>query len=378
MTHAILVISKQPGERDIMWTKKKTASKKMGVRRLSAVILEYLFFSALVSLFTFLFLFNTSVSIGEKYLLHRGITLTEVQNLTFHMWLRSICVIASITIFTFLFLFMLGQRLSYLITIIQGIEKLRENRMDYDIPLEGNDELTQLAGSINFLSSTERELARKEQELKEEREEWIRALSHDIRTPLTSLLSYSEFMLDRESLSEEEMRTYIDLVYSKSSQIRELTSQLIERKDGNWEPIENVHFLLEQLTEEWLEILEDRFSCQIDLSGCENFSGILDIYSLRRILDNLASNIEKYADPSAPVTLQLRTDGRQLILLQSNRKAATAVSAESHRIGLASIRQTASLYDGRVEIISPEAASGIPEEKQLFQIQIILNIRPYL
>ena len=247
MTHAILVISKQPGERDIMWTKKKTASKKTGVRRLSSVILEYLFFSALVSLFTFLFLFNTSVSIGEKYLLHRGITLTEVQNLTFHMWLRSICVIASITIFTFLFLFMLGQRLSYLITIIQGIEKLRENRMDYDIPLEGNDELTQLAGSINFLSSTERELARKEQELKEERDEWIRSLSHDIRTPLTSLLSYSEFMLDRESLSEEEMRTYIDLVYSKSSQIRELTSQLIERKDGNWEPIENVLFLLEQL-----------------------------------------------------------------------------------------------------------------------------------
>ena len=365
-------ILRPPGERGIMWTKKSRG------RGLASVILEYLLLSVLVSLFTYLFLYTTAVSIGENYLLHRNIVLTELQGLTFHTWIRSICVIAAIIIFTVLFLFMLGQRLSYLITIMRGIEMLQENEMNYEIPLEGNDELTQLAESINYLSAAQRELARREAEMKDEREAWIRSLSHDIRTPLTSLLSYSEFMAEKESLTQEEMRSYIDLVYTKSCQIRELSSQLMERKDGNWENIDDIRFLLEQLAQEWMEVLEDRFDCSADLSGCESFSGAADIYSLRRILDNLASNVEKYANPSAPVTLAVQSSGRQITLTQTNRQkeyTPGSPSAESHNIGLSNIRSIAALYSGSVTILSP---GGEADRHPDFRIEIILNIRPCL
>lgn len=339
-------------------------------RKLSFVILEYLLLSALVALFTFLFLYSMSSSIGESYLLRREITISEIQDAVFHTGLRSVCIIASILIFIILFLFMLGQRLSYLITITRGIDKLQENRMDYDIRLEGNDELTQLARRINYLSASQRELSRREQELKEEREAWVRSMSHDIRTPLTSMMSYSELMMKKEDPAPEEIKNYIDLVYSKCQQIRQLTSQLMDKNEGSRERIDDIRLLFEQLAAEWEEILDEHFSCSVQFSGFCSFSGMADIHSLRRIMDNLSSNVQKYADPSAPVCLDLHSSGRQVILVQTNEKTPeSSVTGESHRIGLENIRQIAALYGGGVEVADSDNS---------FRIKITLDIPPCL
>lgn len=345
---------------------KKNTSGNSGVKKLSTVILEYLFFSAAISLFTFFFLYSTSVSIGDNYLTQRGFILTDMQQVTFQVWARSICAIASIVLFIVIFLFVLGQRLSYLLTIIKGVEMLHARSMDYDIPLEGNDDLTRLAGSINYLAAARRDLWRREKAFQEERDAWIRSLSHDIRTPLTSMLSYSELLKSKEHLSEEEMKTYMDLVYTKATQIRQLTEQLTDRNRGTWEKIDDIRFLAEQFTGEWEELLEGRFTCVTDLSGLTSFSGMADIHGLRRILDNLISNVEKYADPEHEVELTLKTEDRRLILTQRNLiRESSFGSVESSRIGLENIRRIAALYNGQVDVSD---AGGV------FEIRIVLSI----
>ena len=117
--------------------------------------------------------------------------------------------------------------------IIRGVEALEEKRMDYQIPLDGCDELTVLAENINELSMSQRELAQKKQEMQEEREAWIRSMSHDIRTPLTSILSYTEFLEGKGELGQQEIKAYLSLVQSRAEQIRELTDRLLGKKP--WE-----------------------------------------------------------------------------------------------------------------------------------------------
>lgn len=340
-------------------------------RKLSLEILEYLFLSVVTGLFTFLFLYTMASSIGKTYLTNNGIELTVPQNTVFHMWLRSICGIGSILIFIVLFLFMLGQRLSYLLTITRGIDQIRESRMDFDIPLEGNDDLTRLAESINYLAASQREIDRKEKQLKEERDSWVHSLSHDIRTPLTSMLSYSELILEKEGITDAEARSYADLIYRKSLQIRQLTSQLMDRRDGNRESVADIRFLMEQLAGEWEEILEERFPCSVDLSGCESFPGSVDIHALRRIIDNLTSNTEKYAAPSSPVRLFIHSKGQTVTIIQENKKPQNTnlrtIPPESHRIGLENIRQIAALYDGFVDV---------EDSDTFFRITILLKIPP--
>ncbi len=348
-----------------MSNKNKTV-KKPENKKLSTVILEYLFLSAAISLFTFFFLYSTSVSIGDNYLAKKGFILTDMQQVTFHVWARSICVLASILLFIVVFLSVLGQRLSYLVTITKGVEQLHEKGMDYDIPLEGNDDLTRLAESINYLAAARRDLWRQEKDFQEEREAWIRSLSHDIRTPLTSMLSYSEMLQSREHLSRDEMETYIDLVYSKATQIRQLTEQLMDRGRGTWERIDDIRFLAGQFADEWEELLEGRFDCATDLSGMTSFSGMADVHALRRILDNLVSNVEKYADSSHEVELTLKNEDRRLILIQENHILAESFgSVESSRIGLENVQKIAALYKGQADV---------SDDGSVFAIRITLNI----
>lgn len=348
-----------------MWTKRKKDGSVERSRKLSSEILGYLLLSSVVSTFIFIFLYTMLHSIADAYFFRRGIVLTEIQEATFQIWSRSLCTIAVIVIFIAFFLLMLGQRLSYLLTIIRGIEKLRQDDTSFDIPLEGNDELTRLAGSINFLSAYYRELNQREHALREDREIWVRSLAHDIRTPLTSMISYSEFMLGKETLSDGEMRAYIELVHTKCEQIRQLSSHLMEKGEAQLDDIEDIRLLFEQLIEEWVTVLEERFSCMTDLSGCRPSSGKLDIRALRRIMDNLASNIEKYADPSEPVYLTVKSTDYQIFLMQRNRILSGTVPVfDSNLIGLENIRQIASMYNGTVEI---------RENEGIFQINIRLS-----
>lgn len=103
-----------------------------------------------------------------------------------------------------------------------------------------------------------------------------------------------------------------------------------------------------------------------DLSGLTSFSGMADIHGLRRILDNLISNVEKYADPEHEVELTLKTEDRRLILTQRNLiRESSFGSVESSRIGLENIRRIAALYNGQVDVSD---AGGV------FEIRIVLSI----
>ena len=338
-------------------------------KKLAWEIIEYLLLSAAIALFTFFFLYFTAESIAWVYVERQSIVMGEMQDSLLDLWLRCICGLAAAVICLALFLLLLGQRLSYLVTIIDGVEKLRGDGLDYKVAVEGEDELTELAESINYLAASQKEIRRKEQALKDEREVWIRSLSHDIRTPLTSMLSYTEFLRGKERLTRQEMEEYIGLVESKARQIRMLTEQLMGSAAGRGEPIENVKLLLEQLTMEWEELLEDRFCCRIDLEDCQDCPAVADIYALRRIFDNLASNVEKYADPDQEVWLKGENEGPRLTLIQKNKKKIDKDPVDSTGIGLQSIGQIASYWGGEVKVLEDEIS---------FEIHITMNLKPRL
>ncbi|HJA92552.1 MAG TPA: HAMP domain-containing histidine kinase [Candidatus Eisenbergiella merdipullorum] len=331
-----------------MRTDKKSGVQKR--RRLAGEILEYLLLSLAISAFTFCFLYFTSESMADTYLAGRDVVLSPSGQTVLGVWLRSICLTASVVLFLILFLFLLGQRMAYLLKIIHGVDDLQASHMDASILLEGNDELTELAEKINALAESERELDRKERQMKEERDAWIRSLSHDIRTPLTSMISYTQLLADRHSLSETDIRDYIHLIQAKTEQIRELTDRLSGRKRQNPEKVEHIRLLLEQLALEWEESLEGHFSCEADFSGLTDFSGMADIYAFRRIFDNLASNTLKYADPAQPVTLTVTGKENLMIIIQKNGVKKYDSSPESTGIGLENIRRIAADYDGTLEV----------------------------
>lgn len=354
-----------------MWTEKKKeiqrhqkqktipTEQKIKYQRLSHEITGLLAASFVISLFLFEFLSLTAEHIAAVYLDTAGTLLNEGQEMTLNLWITNVSLITSVLFFLMLFLFLLGQKLSYIKSLIHGVEAMRTSRMDFLIPLEGRNELTQLAETINYLSAAEKELKEKEKSLNEEKDNLIRTLSHDIRTPLTSILSYSQILAAEENFSPEKQREYLELIQRKAEQIRELTDILLDGGKRETEFFEDAKFLMEQLAAEFEELLEEEFLIEIDLTRCVSFSGNFDLRELHRIFDNLISNVQKYADTQQPVKLLIDSENPLLIIRQENKKRLITDHTESYRIGLSSIRRIAQSCGGRVEIDQDESRFSI-------------------
>lgn len=263
-------------------------------------------------------------------------------------------MLSGVVLFIILFLFFVGERLSYIKEIVKGIDALGEHQWEYEIPIKGQNELTELAKRINTLSKEEQALEAKEKQLQEEKTLLIRSLSHDIRTPLTSLMSYSEFLKQKDVLTTEEMKNYMELVEQKSQQIKVLTDRLLNGGSRQLEFVENGRFLVEQLVDEWSAGLEDEFNLEISLDNCPAFEGEFDIQELRRIFDNLASNIRKYADGISPIVLAVEKKNGRICIRQSNKKKKISDIVDSSKIGISSIEKIASQYGGAVDVLMTE------------------------
>lgn len=353
MIPAIQSISKQHGERAIMWSSVEGEKRKKNntSHRLSKEILGLFGATSLIAIFCFFALDVIANGLVLNYIDRQGLELTEYQLADVEFWIQGISFVSAVLLFVILFLFLVGERLAYISEIVKGIDALGRHEWDYEIPLQGENELTELAKRVNTLSREEQAFQEKEKQLQEEKASLIRSLSHDIRTPLTSMMSYSEFMKNKESLTVEEMQSYMELVEQKSQQIKVLTDRLLDGGTRQLEVIENGVFFMQQLVEEWEAELESDFDCQIDLSDCPQFSGEFDVQEMRRIFDNLASNIKKYADETAPIVLRIAEKNGRVCVFQSNTCKILNTSVESTKIGIDSIRKIAGNYGGTVEVL---------------------------
>lgn len=333
-------------------------------RPLAWEILGLIGISAFFAVMLLLILSWTGSAIVEVYCFRNDIVLTEFDWLEVDRWIWGLSGTLSAVGFSLLFLALLSDRMAYIRTITEGIHALRLGQTDVSLPLVGRNELTELADSINFLSATQRQLREKEQSLAREKEQFIRTLSHDIRTPLTSILAYSEYLATENDLAPQERKAHLQMIRKKAEQIRDLTQLLLDGDKRTPEHFEDARLLMTQLAAEFEEELEDRFDVHTDLSGCPAFGGTFDVQELRRIFDNLSSNVQKYADPGLPVRLSVSVEKDGLCIRQSNGVSTRACQQDSYRLGLNSIRRIAQNYSGRVDIV---------QDQDNFSITIILS-----
>lgn len=328
-------------------------------RKLSHEILGLIAIAAVLSLILFLVLSGIATGIAEEYIFNHDIPMDEFDWIAMYQRIYTIGAVLSCIAFSVLFLAMMQSRIAYIQTITEGIGQLRGQPKKLELPLKGNNELGLLAEAVNDMSQAQLTLREKEQALAQEKDQLIRALSHDIRTPLTSILAYSDYLIQQEGLTPGEQKSYLRLIQKKSEQIRDLTAILLDGSKRNLEYFDDGKLLMKQIVEEFQEDLEDQFTVSVDFEHCPAFSGHFDVQELRRIFDNLSSNVRKYADPAKSVTLSLRLENGALRIHQANAVLPEKPQSESHQIGLSSIRRIAQHYGGSVTVEESGAAFSI-------------------
>ena len=140
--------------------------------------------------------------------------------------------------------------------------------------------------------------------------ELITNVSHDIKTPLTSIVNYVD-LLEKEQPENERMREYLEVLSRQSARLKKLIEDLIEASKAstgsltvNLEPcILNV--LIEQVSGDYAERLEAKALELIVTKPDESVTIMGDGRHMWRIFDNLLNNICKYAKPGTRVYINL-------------------------------------------------------------------------
>lgn len=163
--------------------------------------------------------------------------------------------------------------------------------------------------------------------------ELITNVSHDLKTPLTSILNYSD-LLSKEDNSQEEAKEYAKIINEKSNKLRVLIEDLFEVSKATSNNIEldrqelDFNSLVAQSIGEWEDKIKENNIEIISNLPEEKVMLNLDGQKFSRVLDNLFSNISKYALENSRVYVDLRDEGGVKLTIKNISKYPLNISAE--------------------------------------------------
>lgn len=274
---------------------------------------------------------------------------------------KTCCYSFAFLLFLFLFINMMKKKVRYISRIEEGIKIIESGSLEYRIPVIGDDELSSLAISINDMSQAMWERLKWEAEVKQQNYDIVSAISHDIRTPLTSVVCYLDLLEDKKFKNEEERTQYIKNARQNAYLIKSLTDNLFEHSIASNENIP-FHYervsgneLISQLLSEMVYLLEDKgfkVSCFNDIAIPYILS--VDVTHFHRIFDNLSSNVLKYADPQYYVDITACLDKGKLVITQHNKIKEEKKKRESFSIGIRTCEDILKRHSGKLLIEKTE------------------------
>ncbi|MBQ5389342.1 MAG: HAMP domain-containing histidine kinase, partial [Clostridia bacterium] len=153
--------------------------------------------------------------------------------------------------------------------------------------------------------------------------ELITNVSHDIKTPLTSIVNYVD-LIEKEEPENENMRQYISVLKRQSARLKKLIEDLVEASKASSGTISvemtrcEVGVLLEQTLGEYAEKLTKKELTPIVHAPEEPIFILADGRRLWRVFDNLLNNICKYTQPNTRVYISLERLGRSAVITFRN------------------------------------------------------------
>lgn len=110
----------------------------------------------------------------------------------------------------------------------RGLEIISEGDLNYRVPVVRKDELGRVAFNINLMAERLQQQIVKERELESSKMEMITGISHDLRTPLTSIIGYIELLRTNSFRNEEEYTRFVQNTYNKAVHLKKMLDDLFE------------------------------------------------------------------------------------------------------------------------------------------------------
>ncbi|ATP37472.1 GHKL domain-containing protein [Ligilactobacillus salivarius] len=209
--------------------------------------------------------------------------------------------------------------------IINELHYIADGHFNHRIPFQLKGQMQRVVASVNALVDSTIKAMEDEREIERSKDELITNVSHDIRTPLTSIIGYLGLIEDKQYRSEEDILKYTHTAYLKSKQMKSLVDDLFEytKVRQTDAPLQVQSLELNAM----LEQIGASFELEANKKGME-INTILpdspvkieaDPEKLARVFNNLITNALKYGSDGKNIYLQLtKVDEKEIEIRISN------------------------------------------------------------
>lgn len=232
----------------------------------------------------------------------------------------------------------------YIQRLQQEVSVISRGDLTGNVTIRGEDELADLARGLDRMRVHLMEKEQKEKEMRLAQEKLVLGMSHDLRTPLTALMTYLEII--RQQVQEGRVdEQFLDKMSGQVRQIRDLADGMFEyfyvTSSGTLQTAEEAEDLFsacgDYLSELCFLLEHDGFS--VDARGLEFRPVRVRIHMeyIGRIFNNLISNLKKYADKSEAIRLDLFYSGERAGIRIRNKILASGREGKGSGIGVQNI-----------------------------------------
>ena len=277
----------------------------------------------------------------------------------------------------------------------KAMELLTEGKRKKPVDYSGPREFVDICDRFNIMVSKLEDSENQRKKLMNDKERMMADISHDLKTPITSIQGYAKALSDGIIVDEDKDK-YIKIIYEKSKKLTELINifheySKLEHPDFNliFEKVDLSEYLRAYIALKYEDIVESGFNIEVDIPE-EEMEIKIDKVQLQRVFDNILGNSIKHNEKGTNiyVSLKEKNDIYEIIIaddgkgiskdIANNIFEAFTVGDESRNskqgsgLGLAIAKTIVDLHGGTIEL-EPESL-----KKFSTQFKIILKKNPKL
>ncbi|HEX3028229.1 MAG TPA: HAMP domain-containing sensor histidine kinase, partial [Clostridia bacterium] len=222
-----------------------------------------------------------------------------------------------IIVFVLLFFVLTYGRIRYIKLLSNSLKAIANGDLNFTVVLKGKDELTLLAKNINHMTDELKTRKRKEEAAEQTKNELIANVSHDLRTPLTSIVGYTRLL--KEKNRQDELAGYIEIIDEKSQRLKVLIEDLFD-----FTILNSCEVKLEKDNVSLNELLRQVVEGMLPFAGQNNmtihyavpeFDVIVDLDAekMARVFENIIANAVKYSNRPGQVEITLTGEMEQAV-----------------------------------------------------------------
>lgn len=266
-----------------------------------------------------------------SYILYKFLQLYYVYNATFgstlaqiRQLIRNIGDIYFILIIFFIIAIIIFYTLikpydSYFKEISKGIHLLAIGDFTHRVHISSNDEFKLIADDINMAGEKLKNAIERGEFAESSKDQLVLNLAHDLRTPLTSVLGYLDFILQDHHLTENEVKHYTSIAFKKSQRLEHLINELFEvtRMNYGMLPVEYKTIDLSKLL---IQLIEELYPVFVNnqLIARTNIISQLEMVGdgalLARVFENLLMNAARYGKDGQYVDINCSLDNEMAVV----------------------------------------------------------------